>query len=182
MYLFSILWEAEHTKTGLEKKECMIASQTVQWGDIRVCSITRPFVVFLLLLRLDIFFAQFIVATSLASDGRTQCGGITFEEVFKFYRIKSIAIYSSPPQVCYFQLHYIRSYSRSSRSSGGKIFKSKVSQELNRKDPQDPQKETFARGKFQMSLKRKDPQEETFSREKFLKSLKRKDPQDPQDP
>ena len=64
VYLFSILWEAEHTKTGLEKKECMIASQTVQWGDIRVCSITRPFVVFLLLLRLDIFFAQFIVATS----------------------------------------------------------------------------------------------------------------------
>ena len=44
----------------------MIASQTVQWGDIRVCSITRPFVVFLLL-RLDIFFAQFIVASF--SDG-----------------------------------------------------------------------------------------------------------------
>ena len=29
------------TKSGLKKKECMIASQTVQWGDIRVCSITR---------------------------------------------------------------------------------------------------------------------------------------------
>ena len=51
-------------KLAWKKKECMIASQTVQWGDIRVCSITRPFVVFLLLLRLDIFFAQFIVATS----------------------------------------------------------------------------------------------------------------------
>ena len=47
----------------------MIASQTVQWGDIRVCSITRPFVVFLLL-RLDIFFAQFIVASF--SDGRAR--------------------------------------------------------------------------------------------------------------
>ena len=60
---------ARGTKTGLKKKECMIASQTVQWGDIRVCSITRPFVVFLLL-RLDIFFAQFIVASF--SDGRAR--------------------------------------------------------------------------------------------------------------
>ena len=64
---FQYTLEAERTKTGLKKKECMIASQTVQWGDIRVCSITRPFVVFLLL-RLDIFFAQFIVAVVVAGQ------------------------------------------------------------------------------------------------------------------